>query len=150
DAAAVQSAIAGAAHLVELELVNNRIVVSATETRGAIASYDEQNGFHLQFSGAGVHALQSQLAKSVFRVPPDRMRVSCPDVGGGFGVKNALYPEWLMLLWAARHLNRPVKWIGERAEDFLTTAQGRGNLTHARLALDAEGRFLALEASTIA
>jgi carbon-monoxide dehydrogenase large subunit len=150
DSQAVHAAIAGAAHVAELELVNNRIVVSAMEPRGAIAGYDEQHGFHLQFSGAGVHALQSQLAKSVFRVPPERMRVSCPDVGGGFGVKNALYPEWLMLLWAARYLGRPVKWIGERAEDFITTAQGRGNLTRARLALDADGNFLALDASTIA
>ena len=150
DRDAVRAAIAGAAHVVELELVNNRIVVSAMEPRGAIASYDEPHGFHLQFSGAGVHSLQSQLAKAVFRVRPERMRVSCPDVGGGFGVKNALYPEWLMLLWAARHLGRPVKWIGERAEDFFTTAQGRGNLTRARLALDADGNFLALDVSTIA
>jgi carbon-monoxide dehydrogenase large subunit len=100
DAAAVRAAIAGAAHVVELELVNNRIVIAATETRGAIASHDEA-GFHLQFSGAGVHALRDQLAGTVFRVPAARMRVSCPDVGGGFGVKNALYPEWVMLLWAA-------------------------------------------------
>jgi carbon-monoxide dehydrogenase large subunit len=149
DAAAVQAAIAGAAHVVELELINNRIVVAATETRGGIGSHDER-GFHLQFSGAGVHGLRSQLANDVFRVPQERMRVSCPDVGGGFGVKNALYPEWVMLLWAARHLGRPVKWISERAEDFLSTAQGRGNLTRARLALDADGNFLALDASTIA
>jgi carbon-monoxide dehydrogenase large subunit len=149
DDAAVQAAIAGAAHVVTLELVNNRIVICAMETRGAIATF-EAGRFHLQFSGAGVHALQSQLADTVFRVPPDRMRVSCPDVGGGFGVKNALYPEWVMLLWAARHLGRPVKWIGERAEDFVTTAQGRGTVTRARLALDAEGNFLALEASVIA
>jgi carbon-monoxide dehydrogenase large subunit len=150
DAAAVQSAIAGAKHVVELEVINNRIVISALEPRGAIATHDDAHGFHLQFSGAGVHALQSQLAETVFRVPPAQMRVSCPDVGGGFGVKNALYPEWVMLLWAARHLHRPVKWIGDRAEDFVTTAQGRANITRARLALDADGNFLALEASTIA
>ncbi len=149
DAAAVQAAIAGAAHVVELELINNRIVVSALEPRGAIGSYGEQ-GFHLQFSGAGVHALQSQLAKTVFRVPPEQMRVSCPDVGGGFGVKNALYPEWVMLLWAARHLARPVKWIGERADDFVSTAQGRANVTRARLALDVDGNFLALDVATVA
>ena len=123
---------------VELELVNNRIVISATETRGAIGQHDA-GGFHLMFSGAGVHALRSQLADSVFRVPRAQMRVSCPDVGGGFGVKNALYPEWVMLLWAARHSGRPVKWIGERSEDFVTTAQGRDNVTRARLALDARG-----------
>jgi carbon-monoxide dehydrogenase large subunit len=149
DAAAVRAAIAGARHVVELDLVNNRLVIASMETRGAIATHDAQ-GFHLQFSGAGVHGLKSQLADTVFGVPPEQMRVSCPDVGGGFGVKNALYPEWVMLLWAARHLGRPVKWIGERAEDFVSTAQGRGTVTHARLALDAEGGFLALEASVVA
>ena len=150
DGAAVQAALATAAHVVELELVNNRVVIAAMETRGGIGSYDDAHGYHLQFSGAGVHGLRSQLAGAVFHEPAERMRVSCPDVGGGFGVKNALYPEWVMLLWAARRLGRPVKWIGERIEDFATTAQGRANLTRARLALDAEGNFLALEVDTIA
>ena len=149
DDAAVQAALADAAHVVALEMVNNRLVICAMETRGAIAAFDA-DGFHLQFSGAGVHGLQSQLAKTVFRVPQEQMRVSCPDVGGGFGVKNALYPEWVMQLWAARHFGRPVKWIGERSEDFVTTAQGRGTVTRGRLAIDAEGNFLALEASVIA
>jgi aerobic carbon-monoxide dehydrogenase large subunit len=149
DQEAVRAAIAGAAHVVELDLVNNRIVISALEPRGAIGRHDDE-GFHLLFSGAGVHALRSQLAESVFRVPPERMHIACPDVGGGFGVKNALYPEWVMLLWAARSLGRPVRWMSERAEDFITTAQGRDNVTRARLALDAEGRFLALDVSTIA
>jgi len=150
DAGAVQAAIAGAAHVVELELINNRLVICAMEPRGAIGAYDEADGFHLQFSGAGVHALKSQLAETVFRVPAERMRVSCPDVDGGFGVKNALYPEWVMLLWAARHLGRPVKWLSERVEDFVTTAQGRANATRARLALDSEGTFLALDVATVA
>jgi carbon-monoxide dehydrogenase large subunit len=150
DSAAVDAACANAAHVVQLELVNNRIVICAMETRGALASFDADAGFHLQFSGAGVHGLQSVLAKAVFRVPPAQMRVSCPEVGGGFGVKNALHPEYVMQLWAARHLGRPVKWIGDRAEDFVTTAQGRGTVTTARLALDADGAFLALEASVIA
>jgi carbon-monoxide dehydrogenase large subunit len=149
DQAGVRSAIAAAAHVVELELVNNRIVISALETRGAIGRYDAE-GFHLLFSGAGVHALQSQLADSVFGVPPEQMHVVCPDVGGGFGVKNALYPEWVMLLWAARQLGRPIKWVSERTEDFITTAQGRDNVTRAWLALDSDGRFLALDVSTVA
>ena len=149
DEPAVRAAIAAAAHVVELELINNRIVISALEPRGAIARHDAE-GYHLLFSGAGVHALQTQLAESVFRVPPEQMHVACPDVGGGFGVKNALYPEWVMLLWAARALGRPVKWMSERAEDFITTAQGRDNVTHARLALDADGCFLALDVSTVA
>jgi carbon-monoxide dehydrogenase large subunit len=150
DSAAVQAALAAAAHVVELELVNNRIVIAATETRGGIASYDAAHGYHLQFSGAGVHQLQAELAGAVFHEPAERIRLSCPDVGGGFGVKSALYPEWVMLLWAARRLGRPVKWISERVEDFVTTAQGRANLTRARLALDAEGNFLALDVDTIA
>ena len=149
DEAAVQAAMAGAAHVVELTLVNNRIVISALEPRGALARHDA-DGFHLLFSGAGVHALRSQLAQSVFRVPAETMHIVCPDVGGGFGVKNALYPEWVMLLWAARRLGRPVKWISERAEDFVTTAQGRDNVTRARLALDVDGRFLALDVATVA
>jgi carbon-monoxide dehydrogenase large subunit len=149
DAAAVKTAIQQAAHVIELELINNRIVISSAETRGAIADHTA-DGFHLMFSGAGVHALQSQLADSVFRVPHEQMRVSCPDVGGGFGVKNALYPEWVMLLWAARALGHPVKWISERAEDFITTAQGRDNVTRARLALDSNGHFTALDVATIA
>jgi carbon-monoxide dehydrogenase large subunit len=149
DQAAVQSAMASAAHVVELELVNNRLVICSLENRGAIARYDG-DGFHLLFSGAGVHALQTQLADSVFHVPANQMQVACPDVGGGFGVKNALYPEWVMMLWAARALERPVRWMSERIEDFITTAQGRDNVTRARLALDAGGRFLALQADTVA
>ncbi len=86
----------------------------------------------------------------MFRVPAEQMRIACPDVGGGFGVKNALYPEWVMMLWAARKLGRPVRWMSERIEDFITTAQGRDNVTHARLALDASGQFLALQVDTVA
>ncbi len=149
DADAVRSAMLAAAYVVELELINNRVVISALEPRGAIGQHDA-DGFHLTFSGAGVHALRSQLADSVFRVRQEQMRVSCPDVGGGFGVKNALYPDWIMLLWSARRLGRPVKWIGERSEDFITTAQGRDNVTRGRLALDADGRCLALDVSTVA
>ncbi len=149
DRDAVLTAITGAAHVVELELVNNRIVIAALEPRGAIGRYDG-DGFHLLFSGAGVHALQTQLAEHVFRVRSETMQIACPDVGGGFGVKNALYPEWVMLLWAARELGRPVRWMSERAEDFVTTAQGRDNVTRARLALDADGHFLALDVDTVA
>jgi carbon-monoxide dehydrogenase large subunit len=142
--------MAAAAHVADLTLINNRLIICPAETRGGIAEYDEAEGYHLQLSGSGVHALRDELAKTILRIPPDRLRVSCPDVGGGFGVKNPLYPEWPMLLWAAKRFGRPVKWIGERAEDFVTTTQGRDNLTRARLALDPDGRFLALEADTIA
>ncbi len=98
----------------------------------------------------GVHSLRNQLADAVFHVPRERIRVSAPDVGGGFGVKNFLYPEWVLVLWAARRLGRPVRWVAERGEEFLSSAQGRDNHTRGRLALDATGKFLALEAETVA
>ena len=132
DADAVRAAIQAASHVVDLNLVNNRIVICSTETRGAIAEYDA-SGFHLAFSGAGVHALQSQLADSVFRVPHAQMRVSCPDVGGGFGVKNALYPEWVMLLWAARASGPPGE-MDRRTRRGFHHHRARSRQCHARAA----------------
>ncbi|MBW4089507.1 MAG: xanthine dehydrogenase family protein molybdopterin-binding subunit [Proteobacteria bacterium] len=146
DRAAVDAAFAAAAHSVTLDLVNPRLIVVPIEPRGAIA---EADGQHLILSGAGVHGIRDALA-AIFHQPPATLRVSAPEVGGGFGVKNAVYPEYVLLLWAARRLRRPIKWIADRAEDFVSTAQGRDNRTTARLALDAEGRFLALDVATIA
>ena len=148
DADAVQAAFAMADHTVELELINNRLVIAPTETRAGIGRYGD-DGFELILTAAGVHAIRDMLA-GVFGVGNDRMRVIAPDVGGGFGIKNALYPEWVLLLFAARDLGRPVKWVAERVEDFNGTAQGRDNITKARLALDTDGRFLALDVSTVA
>jgi carbon-monoxide dehydrogenase large subunit len=148
DPDAVRAAMARAAHIVELELINNRLIIAPTETRAAIGRF-EHGSLHLFATVASVHALRDQLA-GVFRVATGRVLVSAPDVGGGFGIKNALYPEWVMLLWAARHLGRPIKWVEDRAEDFVSTAQGRDNRTSARLGLDPDGRFLALDVSTIA
>ena len=149
DKAATDAALARAAHVVALELVNNRIIVAPIEHRAAIAEYADE-AFTLLLSGQGVHGIRNALADTVFCVPREMVRVMCPDVGGGFGVKNGLYPEYIMALWAARQLGRPVKWASEHAEDFLSTAHGRDNRTQARLALDAEGRFLALAVETIA
>ena len=147
----VQAAIRGAAHVVECELVNNRVVAASLETRGALGEYDSSSGrLHLTASAAGAHAIRDLLAGSVFRIPREKLRVSIPDVGGGFGMKNVLYPEWVLVLWAARRLNRPVQWIGERNEEFLGSVHGRDSLVRARLALDADGRFLALEANVLA
>ncbi|HEY0852152.1 MAG TPA: xanthine dehydrogenase family protein molybdopterin-binding subunit [Bradyrhizobium sp.] len=147
----VQAAIRAAAHVVECELVNNRVVAASLETRGALGEYDPSSGrLHLTASAAGAHAIRDQLAGSVFRIPRDKLRVSIPDVGGGFGMKNVLYPEWVLVLWAARRLNRPVQWIGERNEEFLGSVHGRDSLVRACLALDADGRFLALEANVLA
>jgi carbon-monoxide dehydrogenase large subunit len=151
DKAAVDMAFAGAAHIVEIELVNNRLVVAPIEPRAAIGHYDAAaDRLELLLTGQGVHSLRQQLADAVFHMPPDRIVVRAPDVGGGFGVKNFLYPEWVLVLWAARRLGRPVKWIAERGEEFVSSAQGRDNHTRGRLALDQDGRFLALDVDTVA
>jgi aerobic carbon-monoxide dehydrogenase large subunit len=149
DLAAVQAAFAAAAHVVDIEVVNNRLVIAPIETRAAIATWVD-GVFDLFVTAASVHAIRDQLADSVFRCGRNQIRVSAPDVGGGFGIKNCVYPEWVMLLWCARLLGRPVKWVEDRAEDFVSTAQGRDNFSRARLALDGDGRFLALDVSTIA
>jgi aerobic carbon-monoxide dehydrogenase large subunit len=151
EAGPVEAAIADAAHVVQCELVNNRVVAAPLETRGALGEFDSASGrLHLTASAAGAHAIRDLLAEHVFRIPKHRLRVSIPDVGGGFGMKNVLYPEWVLVLWAARRLGRPVKWIGERNEDFVGSAHGRDSLVRARLALDSKGRFLAFEASVLA
>ncbi|WP_428536543.1 xanthine dehydrogenase family protein molybdopterin-binding subunit [Rhodopila sp.] len=149
DVTAVQAAMAAAAHVVDIEVINNRLVIAPIETRAAIGRW-LGGGYDLLATAASVHAIRDQLADSVFRCPRDQIRVSAPDVGGGFGIKNCLYPEWVMLLWCARKLGRSVKWVEDRAEDFVSTAQGRDNLSRGRLALDENGLFLALEVSTIA
>jgi carbon-monoxide dehydrogenase large subunit len=151
DAGAVDAAFASAAHIAALNLVNNRVTAAPMEPRVAIGAHDAASGtFRLDVSGQGVHAIRDQLADDVFRVPRDRIQVMAPDVGGGFGAKNFLFPEYILLLFAARRLGQPVRWVSERMEDFLSTAQGRDNRTRARLALDAEGRFLGLEVETVA
>ena len=146
--AAVAAAFAAAAHTVSLSLVNNRVVAASLETRTAIANVHPDGRLHLHLSGQDVIGIRRDLA-ACFGLPPEAIHVTCPDVGGGFGMKNVLYPEQVALLWAARRLNRPVRWIADRTEDFLAAAHGRDNLTTARLALDAESRFLALDVATI-
>ena len=147
----VEAAFRAADHVVECELVNNRVVAAPLETRGALGEFDASTGrLHLTASAAGAHGIRDPLADSVFRIPREKLRVSIPDVGGGFGMKNVLYPEWVLVLWAARRLGRPVKWIGDRSEDFTGSAHGRDSLVRARLALDRDGRFLALETKVFA
>ena len=147
----VEAAIRDAAHVVECELVNNRVVAAPMETRGALGEFDAASGrLHLTASAAGAHAIRDLLADGVFRIGRDKLRVSIPDVGGGFGMKNVLYPEWVLVLWAARRLGRPVAWIGDRSEDFTGSVHGRDSLIRARLALDRDGRFLALDTKVLA
>ena len=148
DRAAVLAAFGAAAHAVSLDLVNNRVVAASLETRTALAEHDPATGrMRLLLSGQDVHGIRRDLAHC-FGVAPGTIHVVCEDVGGGFGMKNVVHPEHVALLWAARRLGRPVRWIADRTEDFLAGVHGRDNLTQARLALDAGGRFLALHVET--
>ena len=150
DAAATEAAFAAAAHIARVELVNNRVHVAALENRGAIGTHDPATGRTTLDTGSQMpHALKAALAL-VFAEPADRFRVRVADVGGSFGIKNALYPEQVLVLWAARRLGRAVAWIGERADGFLSDYQARDNLSVGELAIDANGVFLALRVATTA
>src|SRR5271169_4073398 len=151
DGAAVARAITAARHRIVLELVNNRVVVNSMEPRGAIGEYDPgEDPYTLWSSTQGSHFVRNLLAESIFKIPENRIRVVTRDVGGGFGMKLFLYPEHALVLWAAKKLGRPVKWMPERSDAFMTDTQGRDNLTRLELALDDELRFLGLSVATIA
>jgi len=150
DRAAMEAGFARAARVVERRLVNNRVAAAPLEPRALIATHDAARGvLHLVVTGQAVHSVRDQIAQ-VFGLKPARVEVVAPDVGGGFGARNFLYPEYVLALAAARALGRPVRWTSDRAEDFLGGAHGRDNVTEARLALDAEGRCLALHVRTVA
>lgn len=151
DLNASDAALAASHRVVEIELVNNRIVVSSLEPRNAIGLYDlESGGFTLVTGSQGSHMLRAWLFEALFALPADRLRVITPDVGGGFGMKAVPYPEQGLVLYAARKLGRPVRWQSTRAEAFLSDTQGRDNYSTAKLGLDAQGRFTALRVDTLA
>jgi aerobic carbon-monoxide dehydrogenase large subunit len=150
DRAATDAAFARAHRIARIAVVNSRIIMAALETRGAIGEWDEAAGrFTLHTASQMPHGIRRHLA-GAFHVAEDRIRVLIGDVGGGFGLKNGIYPEYVLVLWAARRLGRPVRWIGERGEAFLGDYQGRDNVSHGEMALDAAGNFLALRVSTLA
>jgi carbon-monoxide dehydrogenase large subunit len=144
DRAAVEAAI-GRAHLVVEQTIRSQRTVSAfMEPRAAVGSYDAARNEYTLISGCqGVHRVRQPLA-GCLKVPPERVRVICPDVGGGFGSRTNLYAEQTAVVWAARRVGRPVKWTGDRTEAFLTDYTARDVVTSARLALDRKGRMLAL------
>jgi carbon-monoxide dehydrogenase large subunit len=150
DKAKTDHAFAAAERTVELTLVNQRLVANYLDTRGVIGECDAGGRITLTLSSQGGHAIRDVLCKDVLRIPAERMRVVTPDVGGGFGTKLFPYREYALAAVAAERLRRPVKWVADRSEHFLGDAQGRDNLTRARLALDAKGRFLALDVDLIA
>ncbi len=150
DAGAVDRAFAKADRVVRLDLINNRVVANSMEPRVAIADYDPAaDVLTLYVSSQGVHGLRGQLC-TMFGRSPEQMRVVTPDVGGGFGMKIFMYPEYPSLLYAALKLGRPVRWSAERTEGFISDDHGRDHVTHAELALDTTHRFLGLRVSTIA
>jgi carbon-monoxide dehydrogenase large subunit len=151
DARATAAAFVQAAHTVTLAVVNQRLVTNYLDTRGVIAEYDvASDRLTLTLGSQGSHAVRDVLCGAVLKIAPEKMRVVTPDVGGGFGTKLFPYREYALAAVAARRLRRPVKWVAERSEHFLGDSQGRDNITMAKLALDADGRFLALEVDLVA
>lgn len=151
DAAKVGAAFASAAHVQKLSIRNSRIVVAAMEPRSAIGEYDAAGGrFTLHVGCQGVFGLRNQLADDILKLPKDRVRVLTGNVGGSFGMKANAYPEYLPLLHAAKLLGRPVKWTDERSGSFMSDQHGRDHEVEAELALDAEGRFLAVRLTSFA
>jgi carbon-monoxide dehydrogenase large subunit len=151
EAGPVQRAVAAARHRISLTLVNNRVIVNSMEMRGAIGEYDPgEDAYTLWSSTQGSHFVRNLLAEHVLKIPENRIRVVTPDVGGGFGMKLFLYPEHVLVLWAAKKVGRPVKWVADRSEAFVTDTQGRDNVTRLDLALDDELRFTGLSVEIIA
>ena len=149
DAPATRAAFERAAHIASMSLVNNRVIVNPLETRSAVGVYDSDTGRYTLYTPCqGVHMIRSLLAEPVLGVGTERLRVRTPDVGGGFGIKFAVYPEQGLVLFAARKLGRPVRWVADREEAFLADAHARDHRSDASLALDAEGRFLGMRIST--
>jgi len=145
DAAATDAAVAAAAHVTRLRLHNHRIATNSMEPRGGIGLYDAATErYTLHVSSQSLHAARDRVAE-VLGVEPARVRFHAPDVGGGFGVKNFMYPEMVLLLWAARVTGRPVKWIATRSEGFVSDHQARDNDARAELALDTDGNFTGLK-----
>lgn len=151
DEACVEDAFGRAAHVTTLRLVNNRVVPSALEPRGALGVYDAESERFTLYTGTQTpHLTQQSLAKDVLKIPPERLRVVVNDVGGGFGAKAPLYREQALVLWAAGKIGRPVKWTAERTESFSCDTHGRDTVTDAALAIDREGRMLGLRVQVLA
>jgi len=142
---AVAQAFARAAHVTRLPFVVTRVAAAPLEPRAAVGEYDRRTDRYTLHTGIQhPHGLRTLLAERVLRVPQSRLRVITGDVGGSFGMRSGVYPEHVLVLWAARRLGRPVKWTSDRREGFVTDEHGRDNATTAELALDADGKFLAL------
>jgi carbon-monoxide dehydrogenase large subunit len=149
DAAAVDAALAAAAHVTRIDLVNNRLVPNALEPRAAIGEYERgTSSFTLYTTSQNPHVTRLVISAFIGVAPEHKLRVIAPDVGGGFGSKIFIYAEECACLLASKVTGRPVKWTAERTESFQSDAHGRDHVTHAELALDSEGHFTALKVHT--
>ena len=138
DRAATEAAFANAHRVVELELINNRLIPNAMEPRAAIGDYDPASGqYTLYTTSQNPHVIRLLMGAYVLQIPEHKLRVVAPDVGGGFGSKIYHYAEEAIVTWAAKKLERPVRWTAERTESFMTDAHGRDHWSRARLAFDA-------------
>ncbi len=151
DAAAVDKAIAGAAHVVKLDLVNNRLAPNTMEPRAILCDYDRAaRKYTVHVASQASQGFKMALAGAILQVPPDNVRIVVGDIGGGFGMKVGPYPEYVAVCYAASKLAQPVRWVATRSEAFLADTHGRAHVTHAELALDANGKILALKIRNLA
>ena len=150
DAAGADAAFASAAHVVTLALDNHRVTTNPIEPRGSVGQFDPASGrYTLHVSSQNIHGNRNHAARSL-GVEPKDLRFIAPDVGGGFGAKNFIYVEHVLVAWAARKVGRPVKWVATRSEVFLADHPSRDMQATASLALDRSGKFLALRADSLA
>ena len=139
--------IAAATHVTRLRIVQNRVAPTSMEVRAAVGHWDAEGGYTLDFGGQGVASARNLLA-GIMKVSPEQMRVVTGDVGGGFGMKAFLYPEYILVLHAAKQLGRPVKWTGDRGDAFQSDTHGRAMVSDAALGFDKDGLITALTVET--
>ena len=148
DKSATDAAFAAAKYTASVRLVNNRITGNAIEPRCAIGVYDASQGkYALHTTSQDPHGVRTVLASAVLRVPESKIRVLSPDVGGGFGMKANIYPDDVLVLWAAKRCGRPVKWTATRSESLLLDNHAREQIIYGELALDENGKFLGIRAT---
>ncbi len=151
DKAKTDAAFAQAAHVTTLDIVNQRLIPNAIEPRAVNASYSKHDeSYTVYVANQNPHVERLLMAAFVLSLPESKLRIIAPDVGGGFGSKIFLYAEDVALTWASKKVGRPIKWAAERSEAFLTDAHGRDHVTKAELALDRDGKFLAMRVHTTA
>lgn len=151
DKAAADAAFAKAAHICKIDLINNRLVPNAMEPRAAIGAYDLATEEHtLVTTSQNPHVIRLLMGAFVLGIPEHKLRVLSPDVGGGFGSKIFHYAEEALVTWGAKKIGRPIKWVAERSESFLSDAHGRDHVTHAEMAFDKNGMALGLKVDTLA